>query len=316
MQRIKYYTRHHRKKVYAGFLLMAYLLMSVVFQHYITIYSHVFRGIKYLTSPRWEVSIQGTHEDCMDVFSVIKNEDINNAHQFSDQKLSHPSFLKLLYQQLDRQGLSLEILCKRSQKTNKLFDLTRPLSDISVTSASKSYFYVKNKSVSMGGTIEVFIVTRDRNGGDTTHAGGDFFKVTAETQSMGASIAASDITYMGKGVYIAKIQTQWAGPHDIKVMFGNSGHFVGLVAGVTSTQDSPTMVLNAEYTFGGTRKQSRCGIVPMAANKFLCNHTNHNGEKWYCAKPDLLSCKDIESIYVTRKTTVLELLQIFPLEDR
>ena len=318
----KFLMKQHRKKVavYVAVLLMLYILYSLLSKHYILIYSHALRGIKYISSTRWEESVQGTNEDCRNVLSIVENESALMPYQLvnENQNLVHPIFGKFLIEQLDLQGLSLEIICKRVEKTNKLFDLAKPLKENSLVSASKSYFLVKQKSIPVGQTIEVTIFVRDQLGGDTTHAGGDFFKITAETATMGARIAAADISYLGTGVYVANIKTQWAGPHHIKVMFGNSGHFVGLIAGATATgmNDSPTMVFNAEYKFENTRERSRCSIVPFASSKFLCNYTNHNGEKWFCSRPDALSCRDIDSLFVTRKTTVLELANLFPADDR
>lgn len=329
MQFPKSCMRKHGKKVFAALLLTAYLLINAFFQHYITIYSHVFRGIKYLTSPRWTTFIPGTHLDCVVVLSTIKNGGTQNVLGLQSPQLSHPNFWELLTQQLDRQGTNTAVLCEKTQttKNGKLydvtlpsdfdFDLTLPLNNVSLTSASKSYFFVENESViTVGDIINVVIVTRDIEGKDTAHAGGDFFKVSAETKSIGASIAASDVTYLGKGVYLAKIITRWVGPHHIKVLFGQSGHYVGLIAGVTATKNSPSMVWNAEYKSFLKRNQSRCGIVPIKTSRVQCNYTNHNGEGWYCVKPDGLSCKDMKSMHLTRKTTVLGLLRMFPIEDR
>ena len=288
----------------------------------------------------WEESLTGDFDDCSEILQKILDDNILDEGLLSSKifSWSTPKFSDLILQHTSNaenknfRAAAKQVCSQLKTKRNneKTVDISTVNSNqVSLASPKYTTFVVLNKKpIVVGDDIQLRIQAKDYEGKSTATGGGDFFKIRAEDPKNQLSVAASSITEVGKGVYNANIKTFWVGRHDIKIFFGQSGHFVDLLKRYTSKQyalDSKfygEFVKNSELSnFLSPVKKERtlCNINLQIFDKDskVCNYSQAVGEDWFCLRPSSnFACSDLYSVYSKRKQNSLDFFSLFPLHDR
>jgi len=316
------------------FVLLNIFLLTL----YYTYFHIPWRG--YILKEPWEKSLPGDFETCADIVKILlentTDEGIKSTKFFSWKT---PNFSELVLRNKpskfnsDKDSL-LDALChdfyNNSTRRDATIDLTAVYPNlISLTSIDYTFFVVitNQKTIETGQNITIQIRTRDSLAGYTASGSGDFFKIRAENANTHSSVAASSIEDNGGGIYTATIQTFWSGRHDIRVFFGQSGHFIDLIKRFTSKNYGIESRFYGQFYDRGHAKnkydlfekqRTQCHINPsiLDLSHGLCNFSAKNGEEWFCEKPSFYLCSDLYSVYSRRKQNSLKLFKLFPIHDR
>ena len=274
-------------------------------------------------SAQWVRSIASDYDKCAQIVELLKHGD--SSCKLCPQWPT-PSFIQLVAEKLKLSELSelslhlhetTEFICSDLNYTLPQIQLESPLSSNSLASALTTYFYVTTKlSVVVGDVIKIRIVVNDHQGNRTASGGGDYFKVRAEHKASASSVAASEITYLGNGLYSANIKTFWSGLHEVRVFFEESGHFVDVLKKITAGPVSQTFKLDAKFSDKSELRE--CNLFSEGNSNPMCNYSGVNGEKFYCCQPldPTLSCGNITMIAPTYFASSLKLFRSFLNVDR
>ena len=294
----------------------------------------------------WEESLAPNYDTCKDIVAVLLRNFVDEGPKSSKIfSWKTPRFSDLILNSMksdvngDQEKMLLDALCHQyssdSTKIDSEIDLTKiKEGHLSLTSVKNTQFIAaldKTRTV-VGENITLFILAKDKDGGLSAAGGGDFFKIRAENLATKSSVAASSIVDQGNGSYIVNIPTYWGGRHDIKVFFGQSGHFVDLVKRFTSQFYAIESRFYGEYLSkhrdkhlngisdaNPIAKRELCHINAkyLNASKKHCNYNASRGEEWFCEKTGLFTaCDDLYAVYSKRRTNSMKLFELFPVHDR
>ena len=289
--------------------------------------------------PPWEVSLPGDLATCVHIAPILLEKSVDEG-LLSSKIFSWktPRFADLLLSLDNQEGDNsiknlINIICKPfTEKTKHLFLLAESKLNLPyLTSSHRTTFKVINKeNLIVGNEIKLLIEAKDINGKPTSYGGGDFFKIRVENPETRSAVAASNIVDQGNGTYVVSIKTFWSGRNDIKVFFGQSGHFIDLIKRLTSRYFALELKFEGEYIKNCNKKKKHCRSVftrefkscDINRSQFdpktrICNYSKNEREEWFCEMPSPhFTCSNLHAVYSKRNQNSLALFQHFPVNDR
>lgn len=295
-------------------------------------------NILYFVKP-WEKSVAGDFDACSRIAPILLEKRVDESQRSSKIfSWQTPRFVDIVLLKSDQEKDTsitklIAFVCKQFiQKKEPLLSLADlKLQEPLLTSPYHTYFKIISKKQSyLGDDIKLLIQARDSEGKNKAYGGGDFFKIRAENPETKSSVAAASIEQQENGVYVVTIKTFWTGRHDIKAVFGQSGHFIDLVKRMTSRNVVQELKFQGQFNsdckqtsrhcvFGSSRQFKLCAINNLRFDKSikLCNYSKSKGEEWYCEQPiQPLTCSNLHAVFTQRSQTSLALFRHFPLHDR
>ncbi|CAK8693139.1 unnamed protein product [Clavelina lepadiformis] len=291
-------------------------------------------------SEAWEKSLPGNYETCDRLVTLLLAPSTDEGKRSSEIfSWRTPSFADLILHENKNESFNskrqrmLHVLCRRyKQGTRTMVQLPVINSSPSLASAYQSLYVIDNPDVKLGDVIRFTIEMRNSIGHPTATGGGDFFKIRAENPETQSSVAASRIVSRNNGIYDVEIKTFWEGRHDVKVFFGQSGHFVDVIKHLTSQRFSEDASFLGKFVKKECARWGRneicsvageertlCHITPdvFPSSQVLCNFTGRRGDGWFCIKPrPPFVCESLHAVYSSLRKTSLDIFQVFPPNDR